>query len=128
MFSVLEHLDTMSRVARCVGRNKYRLDAIVLNQLFERRIRFRTTADLRQFLTAVREQIAYCDDVDVWMVLETKLRTELADAVPNDARTDLAVGNRFPAFGKVWIFGGFLEALDRILCRERGLGNGHGSS
>src|SRR5262245_56544783 len=49
------------------------------------------------------------------MVLKTKLRSKLANAVTCNANANLAVGNRPPTFGNLWIFECFFEALDRFL-------------
>ena len=54
------------------------------------------------------------------MVLEPELRTELADTIANNPHTNLAVGNRFPAFGYVGLFRCFLETLDGLLRRSAG--------
>ena len=76
VLAVLQHLDAMPGVAGRVGRHEDRLDRVVLDHLFQRRIRLLAAARLGQPGAAVGNQIADGHDLDVRMVLK-------AEAAPN---------------------------------------------
>ena len=108
VLAVPEHLDAVPGMAGGVGRHEDRLDAVVLDQLFERGVRLLAAAGLRQRGAAVGEQVADGGDGDVGMVLEAERRAELADAVADDPHADLSVGERLPGLPRP---AGRLDAL-----------------
>jgi hypothetical protein len=96
VLAVLEHLDAVLGMAGCVGRHEDRLDRVVLDQLFERRVRLLAATGPGQRGAALGEQVADGDDGDVGMVLEAERGAELADAIADDPHADLPVGDRLP--------------------------------
>ena len=74
----------MPRVTRCIGSAEHRLDPVVLDQLFERRICLLTTACLGQVGAPIGKQIADGHDFHVRVILETERGAETAHAVSDD--------------------------------------------
>ena len=115
VFAVLEHLDAVPRVAGRVRRHEHGLDPVVFDQLFERGIRLLAAGGLRQLGATIRNQIADRHHLDVRVVLEAERSPELANPVADQPHPNLAVGDRLPAFGSVWVGGRLLESLDHLL-------------
>src|SRR5262249_31113138 len=112
-----EDFNAMAHVARRIGRNEYRLDAIIFDQLLKRWVRFRAAANFCQLLTAVGEQIANRDDFDVRVILETEFSAKLADAIADDSDSNFAIGHWLPTFGNIRVLGRLFEPLDWFLFR-----------
>ena len=62
MFAVFQHFDAMLGVIRRIGGDEDRFDLVVLDHLFQRRIRLRATPALASSGAAVGDQIADGDD------------------------------------------------------------------
>ena len=114
VLAVLEHLDAVPGMARRVGRDEHRLNAVVLHEFLERRIGLRTAGRLGEIGAAVGEQVADRDDLDVRVVLKAEGRGELAEAVADQSDADLAVGDRHPVLRRVGVFRSLLEARDHF--------------
>jgi len=115
VLAVLKHFDTMADVARRISRHPDRLNRIILDKLFERRIRLGTTACLGQLRATVGDQITHGDNLDIGMILKTERRPEFAQAIPDNAHPDLSVGNRFPRLVRPRVASDVAESLNRLL-------------
>ena len=131
VLAVLHAEDGVLGVGRSVGGAEDGLDRIVLDHLFQRRVRlfaFRLSGHVG---TAVREQIADRDQFDVGMILEVERQTELADAVADDPDPDLAVAEGLPLLRSVVV--GFClvkagNALGRLSAIDQGTSGGSSRS
>src|SRR6267378_387679 len=108
---MIEHLDAVLRVIGRIGRYKDRFDAIIFHQLFQRRISLLATASLCQSRATLRNKIAYRQDLDIWMVLKSKLCAEFAYSVSHNPDAQLPIRYGFPAFRSVWVLRCSLETL-----------------
>ena len=96
VLAVLENVDAVPGVAGGIGRHENRLDRVVLDHVFERRIGLRAAAGLRQRPAAVGKQVADGRHRDVGMILEAELGAELAGAVADDAHANLPLRHGLP--------------------------------
>ena len=86
----------MPDMARRVGRDEDRFDAVVFDEFFERRIGLRAATRFGQLGAAIWNQIADRHDFDIRMILKTKRGAEFANTIPNDADANFAIGDRLP--------------------------------
>ena len=76
-----------------IGGDEYGFDAVILHQFFERGISLLAAASFGETVTAVGHEIAHGDNLDIRMVLKSKVCSELAEPVTNDAEANLPIRN-----------------------------------
>src|SRR5215203_1817049 len=104
----------MLRVVRRIGSAKHCFDRVVFDELFERVVGLLAAARLRQTVAAVGKEIAYCHHFDIGMILESKSRPELAEAIADNTHTYLSIRNGFPALRRCRTCSNvFFESLNR---------------
>ncbi len=126
VLAMLQDLEAVPRMAGGIGRNEYRLDAVVFDHVLQRRISLAATADSGQLRATVRKKIAHRHHLHIRVVLEAELRPELADAIAGDANPNFAIGNGPPAFRGQRVLGRPLKSLDRFLLGKGRLSQSEG--
>ena len=102
----------MASMARSVGGDKNRFDAIVFQELFQRGISPRASAGQGKVPTAVRQKIADRDHFNIGVILKPELGGKFAETISDETDTNSAIRNRSPLLGGVRIRGLFFKSLD----------------
>ena len=101
MLAMLQAEDGVLGVSRGVGCAVNGFDRIVFDHLFQRWVRHFAFCLLGHIGTAVRKQVADCDQLNIGMILEIKCQAEFADPMANDSEPNLAVAMGRPCFRSI---------------------------
>src|SRR6185437_3462826 len=91
VFAMLQNLNTMPGMAWSVGSNEHCFNLVVFDKLLKRGIRLCTPRYFCEFGTTIREKVANSHNLNIRMILKSKISRKFAEAISNKAHSDLAI-------------------------------------